>query len=105
MHFTIFLLVFLARHTPHKSAKPKSANKPTAYPTKYLRQYSADEDVSSYHPLPMYVGMLAVWCCNGFELEMAVRYQTFMCCGVCSGVAECALSENGRTVDPQDDVG
>ena len=26
----------------------------------YLGQYVADEDVSSYHPLPMYVGMLAV---------------------------------------------
>ncbi len=62
-HFTIFLLlVFLVRHTHHKSAKPKSDNnKPsTTYPTKYLRQYLADEDVSSNHPLPMYVGMLAV---------------------------------------------
>jgi hypothetical protein len=29
-------------------------------PIKYLHQYLADEDVSSNHPLPMYVRMLAV---------------------------------------------
>ncbi len=56
-----FLLVFLARHKRHKSAKPKSDDKPTTYSTKYLCQYSADEDVSSNHTLPMYVGMLAVY--------------------------------------------
>ena len=36
---------FLSRHTWHNSAKPKSNHKPTTYPTKYLRQYSTDEDV------------------------------------------------------------
>ncbi len=35
---------------------------------------------------------------------MMMWYQTVMCCGVWCGVAECALSENGSTVDPQDDV-
>ncbi len=46
--------------TCHKSANPKSDHKPTTYPTKYLCQYQADEDVSSNDPLPMYVTMLAV---------------------------------------------
>jgi hypothetical protein len=45
LHFTPFLLAILPRHTHHNSAKPISNHMPTTYPTKYLRQYMADEDV------------------------------------------------------------
>jgi hypothetical protein len=38
----------------------KSNHKPTTYPTKYLRQYLADEDISSHHPLRMYGGQMPV---------------------------------------------
>jgi len=31
-----------------------SDHKPTTYPTRYLRQYSTDEDISSDRPLRMY---------------------------------------------------
>ncbi len=59
-HFTPFYLAFLSRHTWHNSAKPKSNHKPTTYPTKYLRQYLADEDFLSHHPLRMYSGQVPV---------------------------------------------
>jgi hypothetical protein len=50
----------LSRHTHHNSAKPKSNHNPTTYPTKYLSQYLADEDISSHHPLRMYGGQTPV---------------------------------------------
>ena len=53
------MIKFDSIFTCHKSANPKSDRKPTTYPTKYLRQYWADEDISSNNPLPMYVTMLA----------------------------------------------
>ena len=40
-----FYLAILPRHTHHNSAKPISNHMPTTYPTKYLRQYLADEDI------------------------------------------------------------
>ncbi len=55
-----FNLAFLSRHTQHDSAKPKSNHKPTTYPTKYLHQYLADEDILSIHPLHMYGGQTPV---------------------------------------------
>jgi len=58
--FTPFLLVVLSRHTHHKSAKPKSGHMPTTDPTEYLRQYSADEDILSHHPLRMHGGQSPV---------------------------------------------
>jgi hypothetical protein len=54
--FFPFLLAFLFRHTQHNSTKPKSDHKPTTYPTKCLHQYSADEGISSYHPVCMHGG-------------------------------------------------
>jgi hypothetical protein len=60
LHFTPFYLAFLSRHTRHNSAKPKSNHKPTTLPTKYFRQYLADEDISSHHPLRMYGGQTPV---------------------------------------------
>ncbi len=39
-----------------------------------------------------------IWTEHGGEIS------NLQCCGLCSGVAECALSENGHTVDPQDGV-
>jgi hypothetical protein len=59
-HFTPFYLSFLSRHTQRNSAKPKSNHKPTTYPTKYLCQYLADEDISSHHSLRMYGGQTPV---------------------------------------------
>jgi hypothetical protein len=53
-------IAFLCRHTQHNSAKPKSNHKPTTYLTKYLRQYLADEDISSHNPLRMYGGQMPV---------------------------------------------
>jgi len=35
---------------------------PTTYPTEYLRQYMADEDILSHHPLRMYGGQTTVPC-------------------------------------------
>ena len=58
--FTPFLLVILSRHTHHKSAKPKSDHMPTTDPTKYLHQYSADEDILSHHTLSMHGGQSTV---------------------------------------------
>jgi hypothetical protein len=51
LNLIAFYLAFLPRHTRHNSANPKSDQKPTTYPTKYLRQYLANEDVSSHQLL------------------------------------------------------
>jgi hypothetical protein len=37
-----------------------SDHKPTTYLTRYLHQYSTDEDISSHHPLRMHGGQTPV---------------------------------------------
>ncbi len=65
---------FLSRHTRHNSAKPKSNNKPTTYSTKYLRQYLANEDVLSTHPLRMYGGQTPVLYGGTYSLSWGQRF-------------------------------
>ena len=73
-HLTPFLLVILSRHTTHNSAKPKSNDMPTTYPTEYLRQYLADEDIWNHHPLHMYGGQTAVPCGRTYLLPWGRRF-------------------------------
>ncbi len=72
--FSPILPSFLSRHTQHNSAKPKSNHKPTNYPTKYLRQYSADEDILSTHPLRMYGGQTPVLYGGTYSLSWGWRF-------------------------------
>ena len=56
----VFYGSYFTRHTCHNSTKLKSDHMPTTDPTKYLRQYSADEDIWRHHPLRMHGGQMQV---------------------------------------------
>jgi hypothetical protein len=65
-----FYLAFYLGHTP----QPMFNHKPTTYPTKYLCQYLADEDISSHHALHMHGGQMPVPYGHPYLLSWGQRF-------------------------------